>query len=306
MKGEKYSSAALCSLIDSESLGEYLALLLGASKNKLKEYFSKQELARRVSSQCEIEIPLRLVNLNRISPKWSSQSRVRLLEEDSEIIAVSKPAGIHGHPQHYDETETVLNYLRFKRSDIDWESFTEPEKGLLYRLDRETSGLLLFSKSSLSHQNLRANFKSLVKEKFYYALVEGELKHRGEVQSLLEPFGPKGAQMRQAMPGKVAEEASLFIVDAKYFDKSDVSLVKIKLETGLRHQIRVQMKILGHPIIGDQLYGGKVAARLYLHCFKYTLAQSEKSYADSELALFRDYLGVDGRLEVFGDQLLIR
>ncbi len=303
MKDEKYNSPALCSLIDSSSLGEYLAAILGASKNKLKEFYSREALNISIHIRDEIFIPTSLLNLGVIAPVFTGDTEVEVIEEDEHILAISKPAGTHGHPQSYDERETVLNFLRQSRSDIDWDGFNDPEKGLLYRLDRETSGLLLFCKEPSAHSKLRDDFKNQVRQKYYYALVEGELLHRGEFTCDLEAFGPKGAQMRLAQ--KEGQSATLWIENTQYFPGSNVSLVKVRLATGLRHQIRVQLKILGHPIVGDSLYGGRESARLFLHCFSYTLAQAQKSYQDNRFFLLGDYLGIDSRLQVFGDELLV-
>lgn len=304
MKGEKYSSTELCALSGHQSCKEYLEALLGISQNKLKGTFSKSELAREIEARELLSLPLGLVNQGLVNPHYTAAKQVNLLSEDEKIIALSKPAGIHGHPMSYEESDTVLNYLRSQRHDIAWNDFEDAEKGLLYRLDRETSGLLLFIKSPELHRNFRHSFQELVKEKVYYALVEGELKYQGAFSCALESFGPKGAQMRQSFKG--GEEAMLRIEGVEYFTKRDVSLVKVALHSGQRHQIRVQLKILGHPIVGDELYQGRESERLFLHCYRYSLMLPElRVYSDEHFELLGDYLGIDGRLQVFGDELLI-
>lgn len=304
MKGEKYSRTELCALTGHTSLKEYLEVLLGLSQNKLKEALTKAQLARVVGPRDVVSLPLALVNRALINPHYLSSRQVTVISEDKDVIALSKPAGIHGHPMNYEECDTVLNFLRTERRDIPWDDFHSPEKGLLYRLDRETSGLLLFIKSASLHHQLRQNFQALVKEKIYFALVEGNLEHRGEFSCALESFGPKGAQMRLSRSG--GEEATLAVEAVEYFAKRDVSLVKVRLYSGSRHQIRVQLKILGHPIVGDELYQGREAERLFLHCYRYTLELSElKVFCDQHFELLGDYLGIDGGLQVFGDKLLI-
>lgn len=300
MKGAKFSKIGLCSLAAYASLGDFLRETFKCSNQKLKYFYSKTELSRGVERGYEYSLPLDLVNSGKVAPVFESSRRPKIITENESFLILSKPYGLHGHPQSYSETDTVLNFLREARSDISWDDFKESEKGLLYRLDQGTSGLLIFVKDPKTHVILRDNFSKSVSEKFYYALVSGHLKFKGLVETPLVASGARGAKVKVDAKGA---SATLEVVDSHYFESKDVTLVKIKLETGLRHQIRVQMQSLGHPLVGDELYQGVAAPRLFLHCYSYVVGS--EMFIDPRFDLLGEYLGLDSGLEMFGDKLLI-
>lgn len=300
MKDAKFNKIQLCVIHPGESLGNFLKELLGCSNQLLKDYYSKKQLTHKLRHKDELELAIDLVNKSIVAPVYENSLQPRILAEDERFLVLEKPFGIHGHPLLYSERSTVLNYLRQVRSDINWESFIQAEKGLLYRLDADTSGLLIFCREAHIHQMIRGEFHENVHAKTYYALVGGEVTHRGVLSHHLESFGERSSKVRVSDEGQPAE---LEILDAHYVAAVDASLVKISLHTGLRHQIRVQMQAIGHSIIGDELYGGRSAKRLYLHCYSYQV--QGQVFTSNHFALLADYLGLDSGLEVFGDKLLI-
>lgn len=300
MKDAKFNNIQLCVLDPGESLGSFLKELLNCSNQQLKEYYSKKQLTHKLRVKDELELAIDLVNKSIVAPIYEHSVKPRVLSEDEDFLVLEKPFGVHGHPLLYSERATVLNYLRQERSDIDWHNFAQAEKGLLYRLDADTSGLLIFCKETQTHQMIRSEFHENVHAKTYYALVAGDVTHRGVLTHHLESFGERSARVRVSDLGQLAE---LEVLGAHYVAAVDASVVKISLHTGLRHQIRVQMQAIGHSIIGDELYGGRAGKRLYLHCFSYQV--QGRVFTANHFALLADYLGLDGGLEVFGDQLLI-
>jgi 23S rRNA pseudouridine1911/1915/1917 synthase len=148
------------------------------------------------------------------------------------------------------------------------------DRGLLNRLDSETSGVLIYFKNSHYHQQARDNFQTMVIKKIYLAKVFGACPLLGRLQDHLIISDQKVSVDTDGEAHSVL--AQLEILSSNYDAKTNTSELKIGLMTGVRHQIRVQLGSRGFPIIGDQLYGGHSADRLYLHALLYHLKLAEK------------------------------
>ena len=177
---------------------------------------------------------------------------LKVLYEDNHIIAVVKPAGIlsqgdaSGEPSIMDD---VKKYLK--------EKYKKPGKvflGLLHRLDRPVSGIMVFAKTSKGASRLSEQFRSHTIEKTYQAIVVGKPeKNRGVLTNKLGK-DIKSMKAREFEDGK---EAKLFYETVESNGK--YSLLKIKIDTGKFHQIRSQLSLAGFPIVGDIKYGSKEA-----------------------------------------------
>ena len=262
-----------CTLKSYKSLEELLTKELSYSKTLIKKFITKKRLQSPLRERDEVYIPLEILNSGFINPKYSGEDLV-VLKEDDNFIAVSKPHRVHGHPLNYGESDTIVNYLRAKNS---WKVFLgrsiEAESKLLYRLDYETSGVLIFAKSSEAYNRVRDSFLETVKRKVYLAIVTGEFNLSGVHSHYLESYGEKGAKMRVCDSGqrKVDIDVSLL----KYDESKNLSLLKVELGQGVRHQIRCQLSAIGFPILGDSLYSGQECGRLYLHAYKYEVKTDE-------------------------------
>ena len=135
------------------------------------------------------------------------------------------------------------------------------DRGLLYRLDLETSGLLLLTKDKELLKQAREG--SFVKKKVYCALVEGDYDGPKKLSHTLTTTGKK---IKADPKGK---EAHLKIISSEYLLNNNMSLLEVELKEGLRHQIRVQLSLAGFPIVGDELYGGIPNNLFGLHCLRY-------------------------------------
>ncbi len=256
---------SLTVLEDFSTLEQFL-LALDISKTRIKKELSGKKRQQIITARSEINIPIDLINYNLIAP-FDHSWRLEILQERDDIIAFKKPANIHSYPLRYSDQQTALNALLSYRPSLVWVNSFAADRGLLYRLDFATSGVLLYAKNNYTYKSVRQAFNKQT-VKIYYAVVSGKIAKSGELQHALSPFGPKGAKMVVSSTGQAA---TLSFERVEYDSKQDCSLVKVQLFSGIRHQIRVQLAAIGHPICGDALYGGREAQRLLLHAYSYQI-----------------------------------
>ncbi len=267
------------SILEEHPSVKSFLLKLNISRSQLKKSkIPKKFLENRVKAHQEIEIPLNLINQGIIPPSYQGPE-IEVIFNDELILGVNKPPNIHCLPIHYDEPNNVLSFLRerlfLKKTNFCFD--TNCEGGLLYRLDYETSGVLFFSKRKEIYLKVRENFNELTKSKEYLCIVEGKFNQPGIHKHKFSGFGPKKSKIRIDGNGLLGEgilEAELL----SYKESKNLSLLKIKLFSGIRHQIRAQLAYLGFPILGDLLYGGKFSERLFLHAYKYSIFIDGKNY----------------------------
>lgn len=182
------------------------------------------------------------------APHWSRED-VPVIFEDQELLVVDKPAGLVVHPAP-GLTEPTLAEL-FGDDLAGGED--ESRAGIVHRLDRGTSGLILLAKTPESHSNLQRAIERREVNRTYLALVSGSPRTKsGRIDA---PIGRSPRERhRMAVDGAGAREA---ITHFKVLETiGDCSLLQVKLETGRTHQVRVHMKAIGTPIVGDETYGG--------------------------------------------------
>lgn len=255
-------------LDNGPSKKEALQAILKCSGQLLKKYYSSKELQQNIKAKELSRLPLDLVNNLKINPVFKGP-RPSIIKETSRYIALHKPPGIHGHPLCYSDQDTLLNFLAEEEK---WEALNvntdHYDRGLLYRLDYETSGVILLAKDESYFQSIRNEFKDKMKSKLYLVIVNGNFDQEGEWTHFFRATGVKGAFQKVSDDVHVdAQEGKLEVKKLAF--KNDKSLLLVGLRTGLRHQIRAQLSHLGFPILGDQVYGGSEAERLFLHAWKY-------------------------------------
>lgn len=194
-----------------------------------------------------------------------------IIFEDSDIIVVNKPSGLVVHPAAGHENDTLVNALMAHTKNLSMK-FGEDRPGIVHRIDKETSGLLVIAKNDLAHQNLSDQFKERSINRLYEAVCIGvPAQTEAKITSILarHPTDRKRfASLRDArgkvlpisMPditvGKVAISSYKILKS-----RSTASLIQLKLFTGRTHQIRVHMSELGHPLVGDKLYSSPNASK---------------------------------------------
>lgn len=222
-------------------------------------------------------------------------SRLDVIFEDSQILVVNKPAGIvtnrsdttHGVKTLQDLVEQHLgtrppkNRLIEQRKEGEWESLEEAftnRSGIVHRLDKETSGILLVAKTLEAFETLQKEFKERIVEKSYIALSHGKIvPETGEISVPVgrltfnrKRFGVVAGGRESYTLYKTISNFKFQMSNGKY---EDVTLVELFPKTGRTHQIRVHLQYIGHPIFGDELYTGrkvskndrKILPRVFLH-----------------------------------------
>ena len=175
-----------------------------------------------------------------------------ILYQDADVIVVDKPAGMVVHPAAGHASGTLVNALLHHVDDLSGIG-GEKRPGIVHRLDRGTSGLMVIAKHDAAHQELARQFQDREVEKEYVALVWGEVMAGRRIDA---PIGRDPAnRKRMSARARRARSAVTRIVGAEHFGRT-LTLARVAIQTGRTHQIRVHLSAIGHPIVGDALYGG--------------------------------------------------
>jgi 23S rRNA pseudouridine1911/1915/1917 synthase len=176
---------------------------------------------------------------------------LRIVFEDPDVVVLDKPAGMVVHPGAGHRSGTLVNALLHHVKDLSGIG-GELRPGIVHRLDRGTSGLMVVAKHDRAHQELSRQFSDREVEKEYVALVWGVV-HAG--RRIDAPIGRDGKdRQRMSTRARRARSAVTRVTWARHF--KGVSLLKVAIATGRTHQIRVHLSAIGHPIVGDSTYGG--------------------------------------------------
>jgi len=241
------------------------------------QHFPTAWSQQRVLAPITLSIDIACLNHGRIQAANDDLlNKVKILHEDESIVAIHKDSMIHSHPLTYGEENNVLSILRaMGRSDLLRINPQLYDRGLLYRLDFETSGLMLLAKDQTIYDHVRKNFHQVMKGKKYIARCVGDLSAIAVNHWVhyLQSSGPKGAKIiaHHHETNAETQRAELDWKLINYEPATNISTVEIDLLTGLRHQIRAQFSKEGYPLMGDQLYGASAASRIYLHAYEYTV-----------------------------------
>ncbi|MBP2621055.1 RluA family pseudouridine synthase [Streptococcus panodentis] len=182
--------------------------------------------------------------------------------EDQHFLILDKPAGVASIPS-VNHSNTMANFVKAYYIDREYEN---QRVHIATRLDKDTSGLMLFAKHGYAHARLDQQLQKKVIEKRYYALVkgEGDLEERGEI------IAPIGRNPESIITRRVVKDGKYAHTSYRVVERfGDVYLLDIRLHTGRTHQIRVHFSHIGFPLLGDDLYGGSLQegiARQALHC----------------------------------------
>jgi len=176
---------------------------------------------------------------------------LRIVFEDGDVVVLDKPAGMVVHPGAGHRGGTIVNALLHHVKDLSGIG-GELRPGIVHRLDRGTSGLMVVAKNDAAHQELARQFQDREVEKEYVALVWGVVQPGRRIDA---PIGRDPAD-RQKMSTRArrARTAVTRVTWARHF--KGVSLLKVAIATGRTHQIRVHLSAIGHPVVGDPTYGG--------------------------------------------------
>jgi len=186
-----------------------------------------------------------------------------IIYEDNHLVVINKRAGMVVHPGSGNHTGTLLNGILYHFKELSRQETSRP--GIVHRLDKDTSGVILVAKNDQSHNQLGKQFDQRQVKKEYIALAWGELEAEGIIEGKIGRH-PRNRQIFTVVPN--GGRASL-----THFERDEylapLSVVTLQPETGRTHQLRVHLKFISHPIFGDVVYGGGATYAKSFHV-KYT------------------------------------
>jgi len=256
---------------ERSGLLEFLLLNLhGRSRNNVKSLLTHREVLVDGHVVTQYDYPLREGQVVRIVRSVNRgekpKERLQILYEDPYLIVVNKPAGLLSVATDNEKEKTAYHML------TDYVRKSDPKARIfvVHRLDRDTSGVLMFAKNERIKRALQERWDSLVSLRGYTAVVEGRLPEKsGRIRSWL-----KETRTLLVYSGREAGDGLEAVTDYRVIGESAAySLLDIRLETGRKNQIRVHMKELGHPVAGDRKYGARTdpLKRLGLHACRLEL-----------------------------------
>ncbi len=186
---------------------------------------------------------------------------VEVLYEDAAVVAVNKPAGLVVHAGAGAHAGTLVNRLVHRFASLS-RTGGDLRPGIVHRLDRGTSGVLLVARTDPAHRNLAAQFAGRTVEKTYLALVHGRV--RADSGRITKPIArdPVRRTRMTARLGTGREALTSYRVLERF---ERFTYLEVRIGTGRTHQIRVHLASIGHPVAGDRLYGAPANARVFLH-----------------------------------------
>lgn len=214
----------------------------------------------RVKAGEKIEVILPEIKESGIVPE---NIPLKILYEDEHIIVIDKPSGMVVHPGAGVERGTLVNALLFHRPEISRVG-SEKRPGIVHRLDKETSGVMVVAKNDFAYNFLQKEFKERRVKKEYIAVVHCNLKEKkGKIDLAIgrDRVDRKKISGRTSRPREALTEYELIR------EIGDLKILSVRPKTGRTHQIRVHLKSIGCPILGDRKYGGRPHKRLALHSY---------------------------------------
>jgi 23S rRNA pseudouridine1911/1915/1917 synthase len=202
---------------------------------------------------------------------------LNILFEDQAVLAVAKPAGLHVFPSSRGEPRSVWSRLKELRPGLDGVG-NPANPAIVHRLDRGTSGVLLAAKDDPAYRRLRQAFEGGEVEKVYLALVEGAFDRVLEVDLPLGSRYRRSAKVRVQLPGRSLRGVRPARTRAEPLGSAEgLTLCRVLINTGVRHQIRAHLSHLDHPVAGDREYGARrefpgLVDRFFLHAWRVRLS----------------------------------
>ena len=207
-----------------------------------------------------------------------SEYNLKIKYEDDDLLIISKDSGIIVHPSPNTKTVTIVDILLNLYPKISTVG-ENSRPGIVHRLDKGTSGLMVIAKNNLILNSLKDQFKNREVVKEYLAVVNGNTKEKGIINA---PIGRHPIDRKKRALISTGKEAHTMY--EKICNENKLSLLKVRIQTGRTHQIRVHLSSVGHPVYGDKVYSRKyknISSRILLHSFRLRfLHPVKKNYID--------------------------
>lgn len=241
--------------------------------NRIDRYLAKKKELSRVTIQRLIEEEKVLVKGKKTKPSYKVQENdeitmeeekpkevalkaqeipIEIIYEDDDMIVVNKPKGMVVHPANGNPDGTLVNAIMAICKDSLSGIGGEIRPGIVHRIDKDTSGILMIAKNDKAHINLSEQIKNHEVKKTYIALVRGIVKENEATINM--PIGRSTKDRKKMAVTKNGKEAITHFKVLERFPKHNCTLLEVKIETGRTHQIRVHLSQIGYPIIGDTTY----------------------------------------------------
>jgi 23S rRNA pseudouridine1911/1915/1917 synthase len=286
-----------------DRLDRAVAKLFGVSRGRAMEWIAEGRVridGKRAPKGTPVQAGARIsvVRPPPDQPIAQPDLAIRIVHADAHVVVADKPAGMPSHPLKAGETGTAANALVGRFPELARVGPSPREGGLVHRLDTDTSGLLLAARTDAAHAMLRAQFVARTVEKGYLALVGGEIHAGGEIALPLlhDPRDPRRMQAASD-PGYAAEHGARAAI-TRFLPlerRGGFTLLEVEIPTGVMHQIRAHLAFIGHPLAGDELYGGPQLpglSRHFLHAARLAFAHPDGFRARHESALPEDLSSV--------------
>lgn len=268
-----------CYLIEHVSTTERLDKLLAQANPELSRQqiqqlikLGKVELDGQALTKSSLQIdPAKLTRINLSLPEKPEPLDLPIIYQDEQIIAIDKPAGVLSQTRGKNLAQTEYTVADFWRQHGEFTN-SDSRGGLVHRLDRATSGVMLGAKNPQTRELIQKMFKNRQVQKTYLAIVSGKMAYsEAKINFPLARSVQQSGRFVVAAHGKPAEtNYKVLSTNQKY------SLLEVQPITGRTHQIRVHLAQIGHPIVGDALYGGAKAERLMLHALRLSFKLPQK------------------------------
>lgn len=240
---------------EGQRIDKYLSSVTELSRNKIQKLIENELVLvndRIVSNNYKVQlndlIKILEIPTEPLGNLKPSNIKIDVIYEDDDLLVINKPSGMVVHPAPGNYEDTLVNAL-IGKYELSNNSF---RPGIVHRIDKDTSGLLLVAKNDFTHEKLSEMISKKIVERYYLALVEGEFNH--ETGTIDAPIG-RDTKYREKMT-VTSMNSKNAITHFKILERfNKYTLIECKLETGRTHQIRVHMKYINHPIVNDPIYG---------------------------------------------------
>ncbi len=279
-------------------LDKYLGTCTEYSRNQIEKLLKEnaifvnnkiEKASYKVKENDEITLVKEISTTTKIEPQPMD---LKIVYEDEDIMVIDKPSGLVVHPGSGNKNNTLANGLLYYTNELSDENGTE-RPGIVHRIDKDTSGLLLVAKNNTAHQILAEDFKEKKIIREYVALLDGEFPHRSAI--IDAPIGrDPNNRKRMTVTDKNSKHAVTHLEVLKRY--KGYTLCKLKLETGRTHQIRVHTKYIGYPVHNDPVYTNKKCSEFgqFLHSkemdFEHPITKKHLHFSSPLPKEFQDFL----------------